>query len=78
MGKKTGKGKEYGLNGKLKSESEYYENSELKFEGIYKNGRRNGKGYLFNYLGKLKFEGMYLDKKIKGILHDYGNKYKLD
>ena len=36
---------------------DYYSNGELKFEGEYKNGERNGNGKEYYYEGKIKFEG---------------------
>ena len=46
-------------NGNVK---EYYNNGELKFEGEYLNGKRNGKGKEYDYFnGNLLFEGEYLN-----------------
>ena len=45
----------------LKGETkEYYENGQLKFEGEYLNGKRNGEGKEYYEDGKLKFEGEYI------------------
>jgi len=54
-------------NGKVK---EYDEFGKLKFEGEYKNGKRNGKGkeYDLNYI---KFEGEYLN----GLRNGKGKEY---
>ena len=46
-------------NGKCK---EYYWNGELKFEGEYINGKRNGKGKEY-YNKEIIFEGEYLNNK---------------
>ena len=55
---RNGKGKEYGVNGKL------------LFEGNYLNGMRNGKGREYDYKGKLKFEGEYLNGMIRdGVIY---------
>ena len=35
---------------------EYYGNGELKYEGEYLNGKRNGKGKEYDSYGNLKFE----------------------
>ena len=44
----------------------------LKFEGEYKNGDRNGKGKEYYYNEELKFEGEYLNgKKWNGEGYDY-------
>ena len=45
-------------NGQVK---EYYEDSKLKFEGEYSNGRKNGKVKEYDYDGTIKFEGEYLN-----------------
>ena len=39
---------------------EYNDHGELKFEGKYLNGERNGKGKEYYDNGRLKFEGEYL------------------
>ncbi len=46
---------------------EYYENGRIKFEGEYRNGKKNGIGKEYNKEGKLIFEGEYLngEKNIK-------------
>ena len=38
-----------------------YDNGELKFEGEYLNGKRNGKGKVYDDEGNLIFEGEYLN-----------------
>ena len=46
---------------------EFHENGKLKFEGEYKNGKKNGKGKEYNPGGKLIFDGEYLyNYRIKG------------
>ena len=42
---------------------EFYDDGELKFEGEYLNGKRNGKGKEYYENGKLKFKGEYLNGK---------------
>ena len=50
--------------GKIK---EYHYNGNLKFEGEYLNGERNGNGKEYYNNGNLKFEGVYLkDKRWNG------------
>ena len=44
-----------------------YDNDNLKFEGYYLNGERNGKGKEY-YKGQILFEGTYLNGKINGIV----------
>ena len=53
-GKRNGKGKEY------------YSDGELKYEGGYLNGKRNGKGKGIEYNNNviLEFDGEYLNNKI--------------
>ena len=46
---------------------EYDYRDELRFEGEYLNGERNGKGKEYDDDGNLKFEGEYLDGKKKSI-----------
>ena len=58
-GKRTGKGKEYDING------------NLIFEGDYKDGKRNGKGKEYNNRGDLMYEGEYLN----GEKHGEGKEY---
>jgi len=50
---------------------EYYDNGELKFEGEYLNGERNGKGKEYYENGKLKFKGEYLNGKLNGKVKEY-------
>ena len=60
--KRSGKGKEY------------YENGRIKFEGEYLNGKRNGKGKEYYEYDNLKFDGEYLnDKKWNGKGYDTEN-----
>ena len=42
---------------------EFYDDGELKFEGEYLNGKRNGKGKEYYENGKLQFEGDYYNGK---------------
>ena len=43
----------------------------LRFEGEYKNGKKNGKGKEYYDTGKIKFDGEYLNgKKISGKKYD--------
>ena len=43
---------------------EFYESGNLKFEGEYVNGERNGKGREYDfYDGKIIFKGEYLNGK---------------
>ena len=42
---------------------EYYGNEELKYEGEYLNGKRNGKGNEYYDNSKLEFEGEFLNNK---------------
>ena len=50
---------------------EYYSNGNLKFEGNYLNGQRNGKGKEYYKNGRVKFYGEYID----GRRHGSGIKY---
>ena len=52
---------------------EYDSHGELKFEGEYLNGKRNGKGKEYNNNGKLIFEGEYLNGKRNGKGKQYNN-----
>ena len=64
-------GNGYNMKGNLEFElkdgkgiiKEYNYNGQLKFEGEYINGERNGKGKEYNYDGKLIFEGEYKNVK---------------
>ena len=47
----------------MKKEKNINYNGEIKFEGEYLNGERNGKGIEYYENGKLKFEGEYLNGK---------------
>ena len=51
----------------------YGYNDELIFEGEYLNGKRNGKGKLYNDNGKLEFEGEYLNGERNGKGKEYHN-----
>ena len=42
-------------------------NGKLEYEGEYLNGKRHGKGKLYNYDGKLEYEGEYLNGEKNGI-----------
>ena len=54
------KGKEYDYNG------------NLRFEGKYLNGAKNGKGKEYDYEGNLIFDGEYLNgKKYNGNGKEY-------
>ena len=49
---------------------EYYDNSKLRFEGEYLNGKKNWKGKEYYAKGNLKFDGEYLyNYNIKGKLY---------
>ena len=68
----------YKLNNGKGLVKEYFEkNGELKFEGEYLNGERNGKGKEYNERGILRFEGEYLDGKRNGKGKDYNEDGKL-
>ena len=60
MGKKNGKAKEFDTH-----------DGQVSFEGIYLNGKRNGKGKEYKY-GFLSFEGTYLNGKRNGKGKEYG------
>ena len=82
-GKKEGRGKEYYLNGKFKSDAffidgllqgksiGYYENGNLEYEENYKDGKLDGliKDYYEN--GQLKSELNYKDGKLEGESTNY-------
>ena len=63
MGKKNGKCKEYHKS----------PNAELKFEGEYLKGERNGQGKEYNIDGILIFEGEYLNGRRNGKGKEYNN-----
>ena len=66
-----GKNKYELINGKACSVIEYDNNGQLRYEGEYLNGKRNGKGKEYDYGGNLIFEGEYLNglrKKEKNIM----------
>ena len=50
---------------------DYYDNDELKFEGEYLKGERNGKGKEYYENGNLLFEGEYLNGKKNGKGKEY-------
>ncbi|MGP1429898.1 MAG: toxin-antitoxin system YwqK family antitoxin [Fusobacterium sp.] len=82
-GKKEGRGKEYYLNGKFKSDAffidgllqgksiGYYENGNLEYEENYKDGKLDGlvKDYYEN--GQLKSELNYKNGKLDGLARAY-------
>ena len=82
-GKKEGRGKEYYLNGKFKSDAffidgllqgksiGYYENGNLEYEENYKDGKLDGlvKNYYEN--GQLHIEENYKDGKLEGESTNY-------
>ncbi|MDY2881440.1 MAG: AAA family ATPase [Romboutsia timonensis] len=57
-----------------KFEEQYYENGNLKFEGIVKNGKANGYGKSYYETGELKYEGEWAN----GEYHGKGAEYSLD
>ena len=59
------------INGKACSVIEYDNNGQLRYEGEYLNGKRNGKGKEYDYDGKLIFEGEYLNGKRNGKGKEY-------
>ena len=78
-------GKEYDMNNNIISEikdgkgniKEFLFTNE-RFEGEYLNGKRNGKGKVYNFEGNVVFEGEYLngERNGKGIEYDYENDIK--
>ena len=42
---------------------EYYENGQIKFEGEYLEGERNGKGKEHYDKGNIKFDGIFIKGK---------------
>ena len=51
-----------------------YNHGLKRFEGEFKNGKRNGPGKIFNYLtNKLLFEGEYINGEKNGLGKDYNN-----
>ena len=50
---------------KMEKAKEFIYNGDLKFEGEYKNGERNGKFKHYYISGELEFKGNYLDGKNK-------------
>ena len=62
------------INGNGYVKEQFFEH--IKFEGEYKNGKRNGKGKEFNY-GELIFEGEYLNGKRNGKGKEYNHKNEL-
>ena len=52
--------------------AEYYDNGNIKYEGEYLKGKKNGRGKEFNYdNSKLKFEGEYLNGEKNGMGKEY-------
>ena len=82
-GKKEGRGKEYYLNGKFKSDAffidgllqgksiGYYENGQLKSELNYKNGQLDGLARAYHENGQLHIEENYKDGKLEGESTNY-------
>ena len=59
-----------------KIKKEYDEKGNIKFEGEYLDGKRNGKCKVYYSNGALKFEGEYLNgKKWNGIVYDKNNNF---
>ena len=56
---------------------EYNDYGELRFEGEYLNGERNGKGKEYNYNGELQFDGEYLNGERNGKGKEYYKDGKL-
>ena len=55
---------------------EYYENNgNIKFEGEFLNGERNGKGKEYYNNGNIKFEGEYLNGERNGKGKQYNFHY---
>ena len=75
-------GKEYDSRGNVAFEikdgngylKEYYDSSDLIFEGEYRNGEKNEKGTFYSGNGLLAFEGEFL----KGKEHEKGKEYTYD
>ena len=89
--KKSGKCKEYNINGRLIFEGEYLNGikngkckefddfGRLKFEGEYLNGIKNGKCKEYYDYDNIKFGGEYLNGKIwNGIIYNDDNIYKYE
>ena len=55
----------------MENGKEYYYLGELKFEGEYLNGKRNGKGKEYDSDGKLRYEGEYLNGERNGKGKEY-------
>jgi len=62
----------------MEKEKKYTFDGELRFEGEYLNGKRNGKGKEYNYDGKLIFEGEYLKGERNGKGKEYYNNEELE
>ena len=56
--------------GKVK---EYYFEGQLKFEGEYLKGLKNGEGKEYNIEGNLIYDGVYLNGEKKKVLNKYDN-----
>ena len=52
---------------------EYDEHDNVKFEGEYLNGEKNGKGKEYDMQGKLRFEGNYINGEKNGKGKEYYN-----
>ena len=80
-GERSGKGKEYYKDGKLRFDGEYLNNKELIGTRYDNNGNIifklenniNGKGKEYSYFGLLIFEGEYLNGKKNGKGKEYFN-----
>ena len=82
-GKKEGRGKEYYLNGKFKSDAffidgllqgksiGYYENGNLEYEENYKDGKLDGLVKKYYENGQLKAELNYKNGKLDGLARAY-------
>ena len=63
--------KEGNINGKGK---EYYGNQKLKYEGNYKNGKKNGEGILYyRFSGYINYVGNFKDGKKEGQGKEFDN-----
>ena len=62
----------------MEKENNLIVNGKLEFEGEYLNGKRNGKGKEYFYIGDLEFEGEYLNGKKHGKGKEYYDNGKLE
>ena len=88
-GKKEGRGKEYYLNGKFKSDAffidgllqgksiGYYENGNLEKEFYYKNAKMDGIQKVYYPDGKIKTEANFKENNLDGILKEYDESGKI-